>query len=223
MMLMQKYLLLLLFCFLGACSVLSPVSTEETTKYVLNVHPQPMQKKKLQRRNTLMVTTPEVKTIFSTTDMLYSTSRFKVAAFAKNSWGDPPAQMLQPLIIQAMQNTHYFTAVVSQSTLGDYDFILSSEIMDFKQIFFNRQSIFHLDLRAQIINGVTDKVVASKEFSIDQPAPMNSPLGGVIAANCATEKLLEQIAAWYLQQHTYPSQWKSSDVHPMQKYPNTLQ
>jgi cholesterol transport system auxiliary component len=188
--------------------MLGPVKTEETTKYMLNVHPSSITKKKLQRRNTLMVTVPDVKPIFSTTDMLYSTSRFKVAAFAKNSWGDPPAQMLQPLIIQTMQNTHYFTAVVPQSTLGDYDFILSSQITDFKQIFFNRASEFHLGLRAQIISGVTGKVIASKEFSVAQRAPMNSPLGGVIAANCATQKLLEQLTAWYLQQNTYHPHWK---------------
>lgn len=207
-MLFRSLLLFGMISLLNACSLLSPVKTEETTKYVLNVHPNPMQKKKLARRNTLMVTTPEVKPIYSTTDMWYSTSRYKIAAFAKNSWGDPPAQMLQPLIIQTLQNTHYFTAVVPQSTLGNYDFILSSQITSFKQVFCGRESVFELGLRAQIINGMTNKVVASKEFFVEQHAPINSPLGGVIAANCAIEKLLKQLAAWYLQQHLIPAQIK---------------
>jgi len=191
------FIVILLSLMLNACSIFSPVKTEPANKFVVTSIPPP-QMTKTRRAGTLMVTEPNVKPFYNATDMIYSKGPYSIAAYSKNSWADPPAQMLQPLIIQTLENTLHFKAVIPTTSLGKYDYILNSQLIDFKQVFFGRESIFQITLRVELIDEVTRNVIAEKEFSVSAFSPQNSPFGGVVAANCATEKLLTELTTWCL-------------------------
>lgn len=189
-----KYFFIPLTIGLVGCSLLSPAPSQSLNKYVLTIKPNIKSYQNSGR--TIMVSPPKVSPLYSTHNMIYTTSPYKVAYFAKNSWADTPAQMLQPLIIQTLQSTHYYKAVVPASNYSAYDRMLNTQLMDFKQVFHGGFNVFEIRLNAQVIESRTHKILAAKAFTVRVPAPACTPEGGVIAANLATEKLLAQLANW---------------------------
>lgn len=182
-----------------ACSVFSPVKTEQSTSYVLNTLPRPITKKPA-HRVTLMVAQPVTSQIYNTTQMVYTAQPYQVAYFAKSRWADTPTQMLQSLLVQALQDTHYFYVVGLSPGLGQYDYTLNMQLLQFEQRFFGHSSKVFMTLRVQIIKVANNQVVATKQFSVEETAPESSPYGGVVAANQATAKTLAQVTRFCLQE-----------------------
>jgi len=195
--LMRNMLVVMLLFLSSGCTLMSPVKTETKTTYVLNTVPHPMMKRS-KRQITLLVTRSESGAIYNTTEMVYAIKPYQIAYFVKNSWADSPTKMLQPLIIQTMQNTHYFHGVNLPSFSGKYDFVLNTQLLQLQQDFFNEYSVVHLTLRAQLVDAATSRVIAAKQFSVEEVAPSNNPYGGVIAANKATASILKQLAKFCL-------------------------
>lgn len=197
---------LFILSMLTACSLLSPVKTEQSKEYLITATSYPLVKKSNQQV-TIQVLLPDAHGINDNTQMAYSIAPYQVSYFSKNQWADSPAQMLQPLIVQALQNTHYFKSVGTSNTVGRFDYILNTELLQFHQVFFARCSVFRMTIRAQIVNEENRRVVATHQFFAEVPAPMYSPYGGVIAANRATARLLTELANWCVNQqltHTTP-------------------
>jgi len=132
--------------------------------------------------------------MYNTSDMAYSKHHYQVSYFAKNSWIETPAQMLQPLIVDTLRKTHYFHAVSSSVALGNYDYILNTQILRFEQDFTWSPSIFRISLRAQLLNSASNRIVASRDIVINEPAMQDTPYGGVVAANHATARALAEMA-----------------------------
>jgi cholesterol transport system auxiliary component len=118
---------------------------------------------------------------------------YQVSYFVKSSWIESPAQMLQPLMVQTLQNTHMFHAVNGTEAAGAYDYILNTQILKFEQDFTRPQSVFRLTLRVNLLGAVQHRVLRSQEITVVELAPQNTPYGGVIAANRATAKALVAI------------------------------
>ncbi len=186
--------ILLLMLLLSGCSFFAEVNTNvqeyRITKVPVTVMTKP------QRRISLLVSQPQSVGVLNTSEMLYIKQPFSVAYFAKNKWADTPAEMLQPLLVETLQKTHYFHAVGISESLVRYNYILNTEILIFQQRFYLRYSTFQMRIRAEVVNVQTGKIVAAKQFAVEKGAPIYGPYGGVIAANCATSAILQQLASW---------------------------
>ena len=195
---MKNLIILLLGLFLvAACSVFSPIKTEPNTTYLINTVPQPITKRTKHSLN-LLVSQPEASPIYNTTDMAYTIQPYQIGYFVKSSWAEAPTQMLQPLIIRTLQKTHYFHAVGSLSTIGRYSYILNTQLIQLEQDYSKMPHVLHFVLRAQIVNAYTNQVVASKEFSVNEPITRNDPYSGVAAENRAAAIILNQLAQFCL-------------------------
>ena len=177
---------------LSGCSVFSPVASVSNSTYLVDTVPQLA----VQRTHkvSIAVAEPATLSIYNTTDMAYSNYRYQIGYFVKNSWAATPGQMLQPLIVQTLQNTKHFTAVNSAMSNGQFDYTLNTQLLEFQQDFTSGRNIFRLRMRALLIRTATSTVVASKEIDIDVPATQNTPYGGVVAANQATRDMLSELA-----------------------------
>lgn len=197
---MRNLTIVTLACLTTSCSLFSPVKSDPPKEYVIDTVPHVAVKKRT-HPITIQVTDPKSSHVYNTTDMAYEKQRHQVSYFAKNQWAATPSQMLKPLLITTLQNTHYFHAVVSSTEIGNYDLTLNTEILEFQQDFLTSPSTMHVVLRAQIVRAATNHIVASKQFSAIVPAPENTPYGGVVAANRAVSKILAEISTWVLRQH----------------------
>lgn len=183
--------------FLSGCSMFTPIKTDSETNFRLNAAPQVAVKKT--RPLTLLVSEPESSPVFNSRQMAYSNRPYQIAYFAKNHWAESPAKMLQQLIVQSIQNTHYYKAILTPPSVGQFDYVLSTQLLEFQQDFTHNPSVVHISLRTQLIQTSTYRVLAAKQFSVTQPTKCNTPYSGVVAANIATARLLKQVTEFAVQ------------------------
>jgi cholesterol transport system auxiliary component len=196
MMKMKNYLLLLTL-LLSGCSLFSPVNTQPPATYVLNAVPH-LLNKQVGRSGTLMVLPPDTRPIYDTTQIAYSTKQYQISFFGENRWAETPSQMLQPLLVQTLLNTHRYHAVVTPPYAGRYSYVLRTHILTLQQDFTHSPHTVNWVVRADIFNAATNQIIASKQFVVSEPIRQLTPYAGVLAANRATEKLLTQLMRFCL-------------------------
>jgi len=191
------FLFFISLILLSACSMFSPVNTGPTNTYMLNISPQPATKKPIGHIN-VVVPQPTTSPIYNTTDIAYTTHPYQIAYLAKSAWAETPPQMLQPLIIDTLQKTHYFYSVGSPTEISQYRYILNTQIIKLEQDFSYLPNTVRLVLRAQIIDASTSQILATKEFAASEMIQQNNTYAGIQAANRATARVLKQLANFCL-------------------------
>jgi cholesterol transport system auxiliary component len=190
---MSVFLVTASVCMFSGCSLLSPVPNVPPKKFLVDTVPGKLPVKR-SRAATLMVATPETSSIYNTNQMAYTQKPYQIEYYSQNEWAETPIQMLQPLLVQTMENMHFFRAVITTPSLNHYDYMLNTQLLVFKEDLTWRVPRFEMVMRAQISRSSVNQVVATKDFSVSEPVPSGTPYGGVMAANRATEKILAEIA-----------------------------
>jgi len=181
----------------AGCAFLSPPDAEPTTA-VLSKMPTEVPRRN-SRPITLLVFPPETSPVYDTTQMAYTLRPYEVAYFSRHEWGQTPSRMLQPLLVRTLEATGYFTAVLTPPYAGRYSYALRTEILQLTQDFTSDPAALQLSLRVQLTDNATGRLVATKEISVREPMQQKTPYAGVVAANEATAKALQQVAAFVLE------------------------
>ncbi len=172
---------------------LQPSEKIETKKSVLNKMPLELLQCKTHAA-TLLVFPLETKSIYDTTQIAYRAGSYQVAYFIQHEWDRTPSQMLQPMLIRALENTHYFSAVLTPPYSGHYTYALRAEILELAQDFMSEPAALRLSLRLQLSDGAANQVIATKEILLREPMQEKTPDAGIVAANDATAKALQEVA-----------------------------
>lgn len=181
-----------LVCLTG-CSFLGPQEQPETSTYTLSIprlHNVPTTSKQL----TLMVTTPTASSGYTSKKMIYNEHPYELSAFGRNEWAGPPAEMLEPLLIQKLRDTGYFHAVVATPFSANRELVLRTRLLELRQDFTCKPSHIILALQVELINNKTEQVINSQTFSCSMPTHCNTPYGGVQTANQAANVVLDKVA-----------------------------
>ena len=182
---------------LQGCALLSPVNVEMTTA-TLDRMPQQLPHRD-QHPATLLVFPPEASSVYDTTRMAYTLRPHEVAYFSRNQWGERPSQMLQTLLVSTLATTGYFSAVLTPPHTGRYTYALRVQILDLVQDFTLEPASLRLSLRLRLSDYAADRVLATKDITLLEPMQQKTPYAGVVAANDATAKALQEIAAFVLE------------------------
>ena len=107
--------------------------------------------------------------------------------------------MLLPLLVQAMEKTHAFKAVIPMPTTVP-GLQLQIDEVQMRQDFSQTPSKGEVMLRAQLIDSDSDKVIAVKRFKAEAIAPSENAKGGVIAMNQALVQVLRELQNFVVKQ-----------------------
>lgn len=180
-----------------ACLPARPVHVVQT--YQLNPMPDPERTARPVYQPvpaTLLVSTPKARAGFDTPRMAYVQRPHEVQYFSRNQWTETPARMLVPPLTRALERSRIWDAVVMMPSIVRGDYRLDIDNLVLQHEFFDSPSQVHLSLRAQLIDVKGQCAMGTTEFDVLKPAPSDDPYGGVLAANQAAAKLLEQLVAW---------------------------
>jgi len=182
---------------LSGCTLFSPVHMDTKT-YALSTIPDdfPMQRT---HAATLLVLVPESAPAYATPRMAYSSQQYQIAYFSQNEWVATPAQMLQPLIVETLQRTHYFSEVLSSPFFGRPTFSLRTEIIELTQDFSSDPAVLRLTMRCYLTRETSHQVVATKELSTQELLSERNPYAGVVAANTAAARLLRELSRFVVE------------------------
>lgn len=186
-----------LFLFILLCSGCSSVKPNIINHYSLTQY---SAKKIYQKKSehTLLVSIPEAVAGFQSEQMKYTIKPFALSSFTKNSWSNPPASMIYPLLIQSLQKSGYFEAVGSGAFVNKGEFRLDTQLIELKQDFTCHPSMLKLKMKAMIVKVSENYLQSARIFEIQVPCPQNTPYGGVIAANKATSILTQKITSYVI-------------------------
>jgi cholesterol transport system auxiliary component len=148
---------------------------------------------------TLIINPPHAAAGFDSQRIIYVRETHKLEYFAYSEWVDPPARMLAPLLVAAIENAGAFRAVVLTPSSAAGDLRLDTEIVRLQQEFGTRPSRVRFTLRAYLVEDRTRRVLAWREFDATVAAASEDTYGGVVAANRAIQTVLESLAAFCIE------------------------
>lgn len=144
----------------------------------------------------LKVNPPGAAAGFDSQRIIYVREPHKLEYFAHSEWVDPPARMLTPLMVSAIENSGAFRAVILTPSSAAGDMWLDTQIIRLQHEFQTTPSRVHFTLRAYLFASKTRRVLAWREFDATVPATSEDPYGGVMAANQAIQTVLEDLATF---------------------------
>jgi cholesterol transport system auxiliary component len=181
----------------GGCSVLPASRQEPVTLHVLL--PDGRQAVAPRRATVIDVATPRAAAGFDTAQMAYVERRYALGYFATHRWVDTPSRMLAPLLVDALEQTTAFAAVVTPASGIAADVRLDTEVLRLQQDFTTRPSRAEVALRAQLTHLRTRRVMATRLFEEEERAATDDPDGGVLALNAALRRILARLVAFCLE------------------------
>lgn len=200
----------LLFVFLmglalSGCSLLGPQKTPSITTYTLSVA-KIRDRVAHDHKITLLVSAPTAAAGYDSRKMIYTRKPYELSEFALNQWAAPPAEMLEPIVVQKLRDTGYFHAVISTAFSTQREYLLKMNLIELRQDFTVNPSRIRLALQAELIDAKESRVINTRTFTCSIPTPQNTPYNGVVAANRAVEVLLSQVAQFCVRSLTPQNQ-----------------
>lgn len=143
---------------------------------------------------TLLVLLPETNPAYDTTRMAYSVRLYQLAYFRDNEWAETPAQMIQPLLVQTLQRTGLFRAILTSPESDAISYVLRTKVLELVQDYTVKPPILRVALRLHLLDA-SGRAIAGHELAAQEEMRAAAPYAGVIAANDAVAKLLGQVRA----------------------------
>ena len=201
------------FAALCACSALQPSATPATTYYSLNTTPSasvvdkalPAPALKASSAPTLLINPPHAAAGFDSPRIIYLRKPHKLEHFALSRWVEPPARMLGPLLVAAIEKTGAFRAVVLMPGAASGELRLDTDIIRLQHEFQTSPSQVRLTLRATLVDDKTRRMLAWQDFEALEPASSEDTYGGVLAANRAVQRVADQLAGFLAATASAPS------------------
>lgn len=144
----------------------------------------------------LVVNVPVAQPGFDTPRMAYRQRPYEVSYYAAHQWADPPARMLAPLLVQTLEQTGHWRAIVSMPTSVRGDHRVDIDQLALVQTFLQQPSQVRVALRVQVIKLPEYLVQGTRLFEVVEEASNDDAYAGAVAANRAADKLLREVAGW---------------------------
>lgn len=188
-------LMLILMC---GCAALRPESLPQPIFYSLDnvrtvvrpLSPAPAS------APTLIISPTHAAAGFDSQRIIYIRQPHKPEYYAYSEWVDTPARMLAPLIVDAIEHSRAFRAVIQMPSPATGELRLDTEVVRLQHEFLSQPSRVRFTLRAYIVNSATRRVLASHEFEALVVATSEDPYGGVMTANQAVSTVLEELTTF---------------------------
>lgn len=196
---MNKVSIVIVLCAQVILTACSPIKTPASYQYTLEA----FNTKKLSAKKTalsILISQPEAVAGYQTEQMLYIQKPYEITAFVHNTWISSPANMLYPLIIQSIQKTGYFYAVTSGPYVEKADYRLDTQLIALQQNFLPKPSVIELVVKVVLTHITDNRVVSSRIINERINCPMETPYGGVIAANRATQAFTTDLSKFIVDQ-----------------------
>ncbi len=188
---------------LAGCTGLPVPKLESPHIYLIDAQP-PARAAQVKRDLVLAVALPHARPGFDTPQMVYLRQPHELEYFAVNRWADAPPHMLWPLLVQALEQSGGFRAIVQTPGVIPSDVRLDVELVRLQHDFRTKPSRLQLSLRAQLSDVRNKRVLAVKLFDEEQNAASDDAYGGVIAANEIVQRLLGQMVEFCLKESVGP-------------------
>ena len=193
---MSSMLTLVLALILSGCSLLPKAEPVVIHRYTLDY---PVVETRMDSSGpVILVSRIYTRMGLASHRMMYRRDVHKVAYFTKNQWIAPPADMLEPLIVDSLESAGRFAAVVQPGSPVVADLRLDLHLAELYQDFSSRPGSVRFRIRAQLLNMNTLSVLATQQFDYSLPVATETAASGVDAINMVVQKFLPELVKFSL-------------------------
>jgi cholesterol transport system auxiliary component len=190
-----RTLAVVLCAFVTSCAVLGNKTPPPLTSYRFDALTTPSTAAApAKTAPVLLVEVPHAAAGYDSNRMVYTRQPQTQEVFANSSWADTPARMLAPLLVERLQQSGQFRAVLLSPSAAKASLRLDTTIVQLQQDFLQVPSRVHLRLQVTLLDNDTREVRAWRTINITSDATSEDAAGGAKAANAAVQDALQQLA-----------------------------
>jgi len=184
---------LLAIAALSGCALSGRPAAPPMSTFVLEGTAQPTAVASPATNLVLKVSMPTAAPAYSSSRMAYVEQPYRIDYFARNEWADAPARMLRTLLTQQLTNSGLFAFVVADAAGVDENVRLDSELIELVQAFSDSGSEMKVTIRFDLVDVAHRSILVSRTIAVTEPASAREPYAGVVAANRAVQRVLDQL------------------------------
>lgn len=181
---------------LAGCALLSPPQPEPT-KDVLSKLPD-VNPHEHGRDGSVVVLRPNASPAYDTTRMAYTERPYQLGYFRDHEWAEPPAQMIQKLMIETLERTSFFRSVLTPPDTARAGYTVRTELLELVQDYTRSPPVTRLALRIELL-GPAGQSLAIRDMAVEERMRSATPYAGVVAANNVLAQALQELAQFVLE------------------------
>jgi cholesterol transport system auxiliary component len=120
----------------------------------------------------------------------------RLSYFEDAAWSDRLTSLVQSRVVEAMQDSKAFNAVLTTDDRVEGDYTLALEIREFQVEVGGAQPSAVVTFFAKLTQDKRGKVIATKEFTARVPAPKDNPASGVAALQTDFNEVTHSLVDW---------------------------
>jgi cholesterol transport system auxiliary component len=128
--------------------------------------------------------------------MNFSYSNSDRGVYQNSEWSNSLGKLLQGTLIEVLESTHYFKAVLSDDSIAKENLRLESNIYSFEHRVRGRESYAIISIQFMLINADTGNLIKSRRFSYREATKSTDAKGYAKATNVALAKLSRDLVRW---------------------------
>ncbi len=189
---MIKFILIFILLWFSGCS-----SKQAPLKIYTLDTPEIMKVSSSQfRYKTIKVSFPQTLKEKISSKMRYSYSMSEQGAYLNSQWSNNIGKLLQGTVIQALEQSQLFKAVLPYESTAGEDYRLESSIFDFSHHVRGSSSHAVVSIQFSLIDTYTGRLIKTKRFSYREATVTTDATGYVGATNIAIDKLSRDLIHW---------------------------
>jgi cholesterol transport system auxiliary component len=142
---------------------------------------------------SLTILRPEVSPAYDTARMAYTERPYQLGYFRDHEWAEPPGKMIQKLLVETLEQTGFFRSVLTPPEIARAGYTLRTNVVELMQDYTREPPLFRLALWVELL-GPSGQLLASRKIVMEEPIQAATPYAGVIAANNALARALQDAA-----------------------------
>ena len=128
--------------------------------------------------------------------MHFSYSSIDRGTYQNSEWSNTMTKLLQGTLIEVLDESRLFKAVLSDTSTAREDYRLESNIFAFEHKVRGEASHSIVSIQFNLISVETGRMARSKRFTYSEPTPTTDAKGYVVATNRALSKLGQDLVTW---------------------------
>ncbi len=144
----------------------------------------------------ITVSQPTAMRALDTDRVLVMASGGRIAYFENAAWSDRLTSLVRARIVEAMQDSRAFRAVLTTEDRVDGEYTLAVEIRKFEVEVAEGRSEAVVTLFVKLVDNLGASVIATRQFNARSPASSDDPANGIVALQSDFDQVTKELVKW---------------------------
>jgi cholesterol transport system auxiliary component len=183
--------------WLGGCAAMTGMGggSSAPTTYNIMTPPKVASMRSSRLASQVTVSAPQAIRALDTDRIMVSSPGGRISYFPESAWSDRLPRLVHSRLVEALQDSGAFKAVLTSQDRVDGDYAIATEIRAF-QIDVGNGAAANVTIFAKIVDERRGRVIATREFSARIPAAKDDPAAGVAALQDGFNKVTDELVRW---------------------------